>query len=424
MAINVKEEIMSLRIDKERLDSGIQVRTPIATKELDFIVNPWVIFTRYIVTGFVEMVLLKEVMLFSTAANNILRETLIAQPGCSGIGRRPNLETQVITNNTTSTIVKDEIRDRSRFSIPITLIIWFASHVYAASESARPAITMSFFQAGMIPKFMLEKLKSIRKSRCGKHLITPTVGMEANKQFIFAFPQYRNTFFDAEFLLSGPGINAFVSLVQVLNKSEGNYIEMVPVDDKTIPQFEAAYTTTATSLSHVLIPGFDFTDCNVMLLQGHSYGTTINAVHVADTVTSGSVLDARGSDGLKLSSYHTSLGLINTNIPVICNLSDHATHIVMRVTGLLPNNNKTSKPPMANESPVDSKEVKFSKRSTKRRNSQPKTDNSGSDSLISEVSKFLSKKGYSLRDLLINIIDIIGPQHRNNKSSYGFAFQQ
>jgi len=427
MAINVREEILSLKVDNERLPSGIQVRTPVAIKELNFVVNPWVIFLKHIISGLIEMVLLKEVMLFSSAANNILRETMIAQPGFAGIGRRPNLETQVITNNTTSTVIKDEIRDRSRFSVPITLVIWFISHVYAASESARPLVVMSLVQAGVMPKFMLEKFKSIRMSRCGKHIITPSVGIKANNQFIFAFPQYKNTFFDANFLLTGAGINATVSLIQVLNKSEGNYIEMVSVDKDTIPPFEAAYTTTATSLSYVFTTGFDFTDGNVLILQGHSYGTTVNAVHVADTVTSGSVLDLRGTDGLMLSPYHDSLGEINTNIPYISSISDHATHIVMRVSGMLPNNNRTSKPPVSKEVSTRERDVdnKGAKRPTRKGNTQPKVENSNSDNLISEVSKYLSTKGYSLSDLMFRILILLDPTfNKNNKSSYRYALQQ
>lgn len=427
MSINVKEEILSLRVDNERLPSGIQVRTPVAVKQLNFIVNPWVIFLKHIADGFIEMVLLKEVMLFSSAANNILRETMIAQPGFAGIGRRPNLETQVITNNTTSAVVKDEMRDRSRYSVPLTLVIWFISHVYASSESSRALICLGLVQAGVMPKFMLEKFKSIRKSRCGKHHITPLLGMISNTQFISAFPQYKNTFFDANFLLTGPGINASVSLIQLLSKSEGNYIEMVSVDKDTIPPFEAAYTTTATSLSYVLSSGFDFNSGDVLILQGHSYGNTINAVHVADTVTSGSVLDEVGSDGINLTPYHKSLCEININISFVSSTSDQATHIVMRVSGLLPNNNRTSKPPVGKEDSIVEMKQNFKGKSrpVKKRNTQSKTETGNSENLISEVSKFLSNKGYTLSDLLFRVITLLDPIHyKYNKSSNRYAFQQ
>lgn len=319
---------MSMKIDKSFIDS-IQFVTRPFKKFVTQVANPWEFFVVYGLRNVLAAFAIMETVQHPASQNNILRETLLNYPGIGPSTQRTVTESQIITNNNTNNVVQDATRERDRFIIVITPIIWVISFYYAFSSS-RSKITEKLMNSQNVPKIMSEVFKRTRWSRNGAYRIVTDVLVTSFQLLAIANPSIVNTFYDPNFLSTEGGMQAVVSFFNFLASSEGNYVPMIQPTLQALPPFEAGTVTTFGSLSKA---SNDFLNVVIYVLQGNAYqNNTAHATHINDAnLASVIYVDQSGNPYTNHIDSSHEIEIAGGT------LLSHVKYIVDRVTGVLPN---------------------------------------------------------------------------------------
>lgn len=392
MAKNTKRNL-DISVHEERgilpthlgLPSGVKI-TPYVLKTTVFsIINPFFILIS--IPDIVQLILNSEVFLFNKSEHNIFRETLVSHPGFVTNVTRPVVEDRFITTRTSSlrTTVRDESNERGRYSVPITFFIWIIAHLlaYAPSE-IRSRFTEEAIRYGYVPTFISEVFKRTRQSYCGDFFITPTIAQGCFRFIRTGFSEYVGTFLDPSVLFTPGGIASLISFFAIMNASGGNYIPFTAADTTSLPPLQSGYTTKFNSISLCYDKESTFTDdteqfdfplnTEVCVVPGHSYGNNIESVHVTDAHLIHQVIsEDTGFSGFFNDKYYLAFNLTANKLTSTFNSTAAATHIVMRVTGVI-TNKFTSPSDFRSEAPASDEMKEKVKRPDKRQREQARKD--------------------------------------------------
>lgn len=370
-----------------------------------------------------------EVSKFSSADNNLMRQSLINYPGLQSNIIRPNIEDQVITSKMNASKIQDATRERSQFQVALTPIFWIVSWSLAyAPEEWRSEYTARAITAGITPAFTSECFKRVRRSQSGIFDIIPVIFNTANSVFLHYNPQFTNTFLDLSFLYTPGGIQRFVEFTVFLSGLQGNYIPMVEASNKSLPIMQAHFTTRFNAIGIVLnetpVYASDKQDIINMttstpkastvwlnskqyLLTGHSYGNIVDSVHMADALVLQQVHSTdRNPLGFISDSSYQSFCTSNKFSEINATTQALAQHVFMRVIQEL--HNPTTPPGTAATPAADGTPVKPGK--------PAKPQATKPDEFVKLILPMLGVSEQQLRlilDFVSKLVRII-----NNKSQY------
>lgn len=368
-------------LDKPVLNPGIMVQPRLARRTINCLVDPLYFLRRFDLQEFLNAVIRVEASWHPAGTENVLRETLASYPGVPFVGRRGIIETNV-TQSPPGNIksgTRDDIRERSRESIPLTFIIWITGFFIAFDPTSREEYKQKTVNS-YIPKFHLELLKRTRTGILGNFRVELSVLRGTSRRLIRSYPDLRNTFVDIDWLLTPTGISALVRFFNVLGQSAANYVPMLLCTPTTIPPMESSYTITYTALTievsqKLLIRG------SVYMLMGSSYGQRVPSTHLADAFFTRQIIaEVGGSKNLVRSndSLTDTAGVYEISGSV----QGWAGYIVARVTGIEPNPDWYMPEQNASESaPVVTKPQRGERR---RQRSDERTSQINGDTLLAE----------------------------------------
>lgn len=330
---------MSFKIDRTvDLKTAILINLKSALDVCTWTADPWkwLPTTSIGLLSFFNQFVSVEAGIWSSSANNQLREVLVTFPGIASIGRRSNVE----SNNITSTpqvitaATQTVIRERSRFQISLVLNIFFGAIVYATDPEWRQELISNFGPNIVVPKYLGEMLKKVRQGRADNKFIKTAPAINIGRSIVNTIPGLKDTLIDPDFLLSRSGIRTYLDLCSYLHNTEGNYIPMVESESLRI-NINAGDTITFTALTiSSQIPNDIESAINagISLLPGHSFGSALmNPVHLIDVVLVGGTLDNA------LNTLNPALFVCSTVIEVGGTSRSFIEELVYRVTGIVPN---------------------------------------------------------------------------------------
>jgi len=330
---------MSFKIDRTvDLKTAILINLKTALDVCTWTADPWkwLPTTSIGLLSFFNQFVSVEAGIWSSAANNQLREILVTFPGIASIGRRSNVE----SNNITSTpqvitaATQTAIRERSRFQISLVLNIFFGAIVYSTDPEWRQEFMSNFGPNIMIPKYMGEMLKKVRQGRSDNKFIKTAPAINIGRSIVSSNPGFKDTLIDPDFLLSQSGIRTYLDLCAFLHNTEGNYIPMVESDSFRI-NINAGETITFTALtisSNIKNDIESAINAGISLLPGHSFGSALmNPVHLIDVVLVGGTLDN------STQTLNSALFVCSTVIEIGGTSRSFIEELVYRVTGVVPN---------------------------------------------------------------------------------------
>lgn len=321
---------MTIKLERDFINS-ISIQLRVFSRSIVQAVDPWLFFNSFGFNNTLSLFANAEVMLHPSSSNNILRETLVNQPGVGPTTQRTVVESNIISNNNTNKVVQDYSRERDRAVISISPLIWIPCFFYAFSDW-RISFTTKALNSEYIPVIFTEVFKRTRHSNTGVFRLTTGVIKVTFNALVLANPQLKDTFWDPDFLGSQTGINVYLGFIQLLAKSPGNYVPMVKPTVQNLPQAEAGNTTTFGVLSKLSTSASTFLNSTILVITGSSYQNgVIITTHINDANLVNAVyLDSAGKN---------FTGHENTSYQVEINgtLFDYIVYIVQRVTGLLPN---------------------------------------------------------------------------------------
>lgn len=327
---------MSPQVDKYVLHPNISVREVMATKIVNCISDPFRIFRAFNKKDLFNTIVQAEVMTFSEAKHNVLRETLSGFPGIGVIAARGIVESNVTSTGPAFKVSakSDSVRERSRFSLPITLIIWFITFYYAFNPNFRSDFTLAI-NGQKVPKFTSEVFKRTRSGLCGIFRVELGFNVTEAIKFISQNSEFKNTFLDPNFLGSPTGIRSVVTFFQYLSLAEGNYIPMVLADLRSLPTSESSYTITYTCLT-VDLQRFKTNLGSIFMLGGNSYGQRVPSTHLADAYYTHQSIRNQGTikDTYK---YNSTLVSSAMEYEIVGSLLGISGYIMARVTSIEPN---------------------------------------------------------------------------------------
>lgn len=298
--------------------SGLIIEPRSTQSVLSYIVNPVAIIALTGFSSFFALGLSSEVLLYSSAANNLLRETLGNFPGVGPLSQRTVIESQIIVDNNTAKQTQNSTRERDRSAVSICPIIHVTSYFYFSQRDLRTKLLVLAQQRKIsLPEHFSQNSKRIRQSTIGKFLIVPTCNTTEMTLLVTNHPELKNTFFDPAFLATSGGMNSLLDFFSRIQFSEGNYISFVDVTPQNFPDWEANKTTTFTGVTvNKTTTGLNR---DMFVLSGTSYpGNVIPATHLSDATIVEAVYEQVGNPFVdhRIASENftvqgTSVGLID-----------------------------------------------------------------------------------------------------------------
>lgn len=316
------------KLDKNFINS-MSASLRIFTTQYTQTIDPLLFFATFNFMNVLTLFANIEVSLNSSSANNILRETLVNQPAIGPAVTRTNMETQIIRNRNTNAVLQDSIRERDRFIIVITPIIWVISAFYAFHPIWRDRFITKLKNCENVPKVTVEFFKRTRHSTNGVTRILTNVSFTSFNVLVNLYPQIKDTYYDPNFLGSEIGLQSVANFFSFLAKAEGNYIPFVNTSNTNLPTFESGTITTFGSLSKA---SADFLEVSVFALQGNSYSNdTFIITHVLDcNLLHTTYVNSSGIQVVNQAEYAYQIDTQTTLLGAV-------QYIVERVTGVTPN---------------------------------------------------------------------------------------
>lgn len=391
---NTKSDLFSLI-----LDSGIQVSKKVLFSTLLHVVDPYKVFVDDGVDSFLKKIALYEVSLFSESKHNMLRETLSSHPGVGKTTTRSVMEDQFVTSyGPVRTVVRDEVRERDRYILALSPILWIMANILANSPDARASFVQQISLYGHVPQVFSEIFKRTRNSTNGKYRFEPAYETSSWSLIVAADPALQNTFWDPAFLCSSKGVRYAVEFLVRLHTYESNYVPYVKIDKSTLPPLESgSFTTfcsyTVSSVTHRL------TNSEVAAIKNSLPDES--AIMMADATILNCKYFDENSHLYILHEYTADI------YPVTGSFSSYAAHIVRRVCGYDTNPYNDKK---------EDRYINHTKQSfNQKEDKQSKTDKEVSPSQTSAFSN-IGVSANSIRSFIKEIVyEILSKDFSNNK---------
>lgn len=378
-----------------RLKSGITVDfipTPIT---LFHKCDPWRFFVTFGFENTLAFFAITETTHFSEAKYNLLRETIVNYPAIGPSTSRSVVESQVIVNANTKTIVQNSLRERDRSIIVLAPIFWISAHVFSFDIEARSNFITAAMSYDYVPQVVSELFLRTRNCTNGMFRFTNGIVLASFAILVGANPSLKNTFWDPEFLRSPIGCRAFLDFCTFLALKESNYIPMVKPSNVTLPPFESGFTVTFNAFT--VSSGHSFLNATVYVVQNALQQP--NFVYAADCV-------------IASCQYFTTVGNIFTGheatslqLQVDSSTGNCINHIIYRVTGIQPNTNKNKFDDMSD--PPKKEDRRPAKKFVAKRTPSPRASEPSFDAPKSPKPNFKSddKKDY-FKNSFVNYTDI------------------
>lgn len=257
-------ETNRFKLDFETLKGGISVKLRTPFKRLQQVCDPWRFFSAIGIQNALSMFALIEQSTHSDAKNNMLRERSINYPGIGPTTKISNVESQRILNTNSTTPTEDRVRQRDKFIVVFTPLIWIAGHVYAFDDIWRLRFSTAVKNFQHIPVFMSELMKRTRNCDNMTYRIVTGVYLATWDLFVISHPEYKNTFWDPRFLMSESGLTSFIGFLSYLYNAEGNYIPFVEANDQSVPPHESG--TFVTIAAYTVSSDVNFLDATVYVI--------------------------------------------------------------------------------------------------------------------------------------------------------------
>lgn len=176
-----------------------------------------------------------------------IREILMQNPLTRGLYTlvgATNIDTNT-SNPFSQSSTKTTIRTREYFLVNICYLLNHVCMAVSYSERFRSLLNRYAGKGFYIPRFLKEKLQSVRSSTCGNNIITPV--MQSFPQELLESADLVQTLLDTDYLVSEEGFAKLLNLFVQLNSFSNNYIEFVEYSE-AIPMFSGT-TTTSTAVT-------------------------------------------------------------------------------------------------------------------------------------------------------------------------------
>lgn len=319
------------------LPSGTRFAIGSESQSVSWFFDPWLILRLFGIDNLIASVTQAEVLFRPDAKYNIMRETLVNSPGVGAIGQRTVIEDNTITtfDKQNESRIRNQLRERNRFVLPISLILWIPSLFWSADPNLRMQIANQASMRGFMPTFTLEMFKKIRSGTIGRLNIIPVCLTTSWKILVTLNPELRNTFFDPAFLSSPTGIVAWFDLMQLVYVTAPDYLSFSRIEKATdIPQLFAAFTLTQTALSltEFCESQIDFDQVEVSIIPGHSYGKNVEATHLGDIVIAQAIISTTTPTDILSSIVNLCPYIMVSN-----SSSSIASYIVQRALSMISN---------------------------------------------------------------------------------------
>lgn len=335
-----------MKLDKQIMRPGVQVEKSLIRRIFTVTVDPLLLFLTIGFTNSLNIATRAEATFFSSAKYNIFRETLATFDGMGFNPFRPQLEANVTASPDDFKMGKtrDMLRERSRASVPIVLIIWYITFMYAFNRNYRTEFSL-YMNEVPVPKFTTEVFKRTRTGVLGVARIEVEITTRTANYIVNRYNLY-NTFWDPDFLFSPTGLQAVRTLFGYMSNAEGNYVPMVLGSLTNLPNLEAGYTVTYTALT-IDAKQWHSTGSDVYVISGNSYGLKAPISHFFDAHATHQTMYEKTASTINqpvtlentasIRRSNQQIIYSSTNFTVSGNVNAIIGGIVCRVCGIEPN---------------------------------------------------------------------------------------
>lgn len=336
--------------------------------------------------NFLQALESQEASVFAGPPYRQFRESLVSDPFVARLfSVRTGGNIDVLLNNRYSPQQNSFImRERGFQEVPIAGLLFFGCYAIASNQNIRQSVNNKIASGIKVPVILQELLNSHRVPRTGYFNVN--FGFVSLPDYILDDLNIRGSIFDASYLATDLGLEAFFSFLSRISINSGCYIKMQIGRPVTLQSGETI-TITAINIEPItdpnqtlqtqipnisiesgvrnlglgiVMPPFSQAgnriqypsvlalnqDTVATLLPTHSYGNSVNGVHLVDSFLFGRALIFQDQDN----SLNNQMGLFPLSQAVRLTVSNlnFAAYIIYRGSGMLQNSPEKSATNLAN----------------------------------------------------------------------------
>jgi hypothetical protein len=231
---------------------------------------------------------LQEQISHSKRAETTIRQQLAQRLFIPRVGELSLINRDIVTDEFTG-VTKTSIRERSYVEFSLCAFIWFTSAFIAIAPN-RDKLMQCVYPNQQIPTLLTEFLQKIRFTQVPSLVIR--IGF--NLTSIIIPTAFRGTYLDPAFLCSESNFSEYLSLLNVIASSDGNYVSFSAVNESNrsvlFPPTNGGHQATfclINTISDIVNRPYMFI---FELRPNSSFSNAISSIHPMDACVLGSAL--------------------------------------------------------------------------------------------------------------------------------------